>query len=466
MAPRTRSRRREDRRRDPTAELLSLDEIAERLAAALDLSTADETELAWIEEARDGASVRSLDEPEPGFGVGRTVLVRVREGRRRGSYRTGTGEPGEIAAGIRQAVAASRAAAPTADPLPRGEVPVEGPAGTAPPADSGSLWDEQLADLEPPRARQLLAAATGARERADLDWTRTRVVVLTGEGVERRAEATSATLRVLVEEEGGGAGRAVASARSLRELDPEAVVQRARRRAPFGSGPASDAPPPPGPVLFSPEAACALVSLLAEVTLSSRAFGAEGSPLAGMLGEHVFSPAVDLVDDGLDPQGLPFPFDLLGRPKRRVVLVEGGVPRSPAVDEELSARLRLPVTPHAVGPDEARPTHLFLLGRDDERSVLAAAEGGVWIGALEGLECFDPTRVATRGRVRGARRVEGGHLAEGLPELVWEDSLLRLFSRVLALGGDPVRLADPAFLGGTSAPMVVVDGAEELKRNS
>jgi hypothetical protein len=59
--------------------------------------------------------------------------------------------------------------------------------------------------------------------------------------------------------------------------------------------------------------------------------------------------------------------------------------------------------------------------------------------------------------------VEGGRLAGGLPELVWEDSLLRLFSRVLAVGGDPVRLADPAFLGGTSAPMLVVDGAEALR---
>jgi hypothetical protein len=133
------------------------------------------------------------------------------------------------------------------------------------------------------------------------------------------------------------------------------------------------------------------------------------------------------------------------------------------VDQALAARLRLPVTPHAVGPDEARPTHLFLLPREDEAGVLAAAEGGVWIGALEGLECFDRSRVATRARVLGARRVEGGRLAEGLPELVWEDSLLRLFSRVLAVGGEPVRLADPAFLGGTSAPMLVVDGAEALR---
>lgn len=453
-------------------ELLSLGEIAGRLGDALARSTADETELAWIETARDGAAARSLSELEPGLGAGRgrTILVRVREGRRRGSFRTGTGEPGEIAAGIRQAVAASRVAAPTAEPFP----PEEAPSAAGGPPDPGPLWDDELAELGQPRARQLLAAATGAGEQAHLEWTRTRVVVLTSEGVDRRAEATSATVRVVAEmerREGGrpagrsepgaarGAGSAASSARSLGALDLEAVVQRTRGRR---ADAVADAPPPDGPLLFSQEAACELVSLLAE-GLSSRVFEAEGSPLAGMLGEHVFSPAVDLVDDGLDPRGLPFPFDLLGRAKRRVVLIEGGVPRSPAVDQALSARLRLPVTPHSVGPDEARPTHLFLLPREDEAGVLAAAEGGVWIGALEGLECFDRSHVAARARVVGARRIEAGRFGEGLPELVWEDSLLRLFSRVLAVGGEPVRLADPAFLGGVSAPMVVVDGAEELR---
>lgn len=398
----------------------------------------------------------------------------MREGRRRGSFRTGAGDPGEIAAGIRQAVAASRAAAPAAEGLPRPEAPPRAGSGRDAPPDPGPLWDKELAALEPPRARQLLAGATGAGERAELEWTRTRVVVLTSTGVDRRAQATSATVRVVAEGDrrpGGrseagpppGAGRAAGSARSLAALAVEGVVRRARARvAETVARDVVERPPPTGPLLFSQEAAGALVSLLAS-GLSSRAFEAEGSPLAGMLGEHVFSPAVDLVDDGLDPGGLPFPFDLLGRPKRRVALIEAGVPRSPAVDQALAARLQLPVTPHAVGPDEARPTHLFLLPREDEAAVFAAAEGGVWIGALHGLECFDRSRVAARARVLGARRVAGGRLAEGLPELVWEDSLLRLFSRVLAVGGEPVRLADPAFLGGTSAPMLAVDGAEALR---
>ncbi len=436
--------------------------MAERLAQAMASSVADETEIAWIESVTKTASAgngRADEEDDSGAGVRRSVLVRTREGRRRGFFRTGSADPGELAAGIRQATAVSRAAGSPPDPVPEAGGDDPSTAGATPP-----LWDEAVAGLGAAMARELLAPRIAKTERARLEWSLTRVAVATSAGVERQARASAITHSVrsgLDVADGAGAGRAAASARFLDDLDLNAVVERARRRAPTGgTGEVHDRT---GPVLFSQEATCALVELLSEATLSSRAFEAEGSPLAGMLGEHVLSPDFDLVDDGLDPAGLPFPFDLLGRPKRRIAMIEGGVPRTPAVAEELSARLRLPPTPHAIGPEEAQPTNLFLLPRAPEAELLAAAEGGVWIGSFHGLECFDPGRVAARGRVRGACRVRAGVLGEPLPELVWEDSLLRLFSQVRGLGGEPVRLASRHLLGGTSAPMVVVEGAETLR---
>lgn len=437
---------------------LELDEVAERLTEAIAGSVADETEIAWIESSTRTASVgreRRGEGTAAGEGAWRSVVVRAREGRRRGFFRTGSPDPREIAAGIRQALAVSRSVEPAPEAVP------EGAGGAEPEVAAPALWDPEVAELGATLARELLTPLVARTERARLEWSVVRVAVATGAGVPRRAEATTATLRVRSGLGGAGAGRAAASARFLGDLDLPAIVERARRRAP--SGPAGEAPDRAGPVLFSQEATCALVELLAEATLSSSAFEAAGSPLAGMLGEHVLSPVVDLVDDGLDPGGLPFPFDLLGRPKRRIAMIEGGVPRTPAVSEELSPRLRLPVTPHAIGPDEARPTNLFLLSRVSETDLLAAAEGGVWIGSLHGLECFDPGRVAARGRARGACRVRAGVLEEPLPELVWEDSLLRLFSQVRALGASPVRLAGRDLLGGVSAPMVVVEGAEVLR---
>ncbi len=436
--------------------------MAGRLSEVLFTSVADETELAWIESSTRTASAgRERPDEEAGAAEGawRSVLVRAREGRRRGFFRTGSADPGELAAGIRQALAVSRALEPTLEPAL--EPASEGDGDGGPEGPVPALWDPDVAELGAALAREVLTPLVAKTERARLEWSLTRVAVATSGGARRQAQATTATLRVRSGLGGAGAGRAAASARFLGDLDLPAIVERARRRAP--SGAAGEAPDHAGPVVFSQEATCALVELFAEATLSSSAFEAAGSPLAGMLGEHVLSPVVDLVDDGLDPLGLPFPFDLLGRPKRRLAMIEGGVPRTPAITEELSAHLRLPVTPHAIGPTEARPLNLFLLTRVPEADLLAAAEGGVWIGSLHGLECYDPGRVAARGRVRGACRVRAGVLEEPLPELIWEDSLLRLFSQVRALGGDPVRLAGRHLLGGVSAPMVVVEGAETLR---
>ncbi|MGD2114292.1 MAG: metallopeptidase TldD-related protein [Acidobacteriota bacterium] len=474
----------------PERRLLSLEEIAGRLERALELSTADETELAWIETAdgrADGGGERTERLP-----VHRTILIRVREGARRGAHRTGAGEPSEILNGIRQAIAASRATAP---------LPVSGPwtentedeedgvadgslshAATEPSAPGP--WDPEVAALDPSGAADLLRSlvdAPGRTERMSLEWTLLRVVVRTGAGLDRRAEATAVTARAHAaapprsgppDRTGSHAGWAAGAARSLAALDPAGVLDRARQRAAApgpagpdpGGGASSALPTAEAPILFSPEAAASLVALLVRKAFSSSAFDSERSPLAGLLGEHVFAPEIDLVDDGLDPAGLPFPFDLLGRPRERIELVTAGVPRTPAVDEHLAARLGRRPTPHALGPEDARPIHPFLLPRHPPEEVMAAAEGGLWIAGFEELECFDPGRIAVRGRSIGARRVRGGELAEPVPAVIWEDSLLRLFSKVRALGGTPVVLAEDGGMGGVSAPMVCAAGAERLTR--
>ncbi len=58
----------------------------------------------------------------------------------------------------------------------------------------------------------------------------------------------------------------------------------------------------------------------------------ERSFFAGRIGERAFDPRVTLVDDALDPAGLPKAFDFEGTPKQRVPLVEEGVIRGPVWD--------------------------------------------------------------------------------------------------------------------------------------
>jgi predicted Zn-dependent protease len=217
------------------------------------------------------------------------------------------------------------------------------------------------------------------------------------------------------------------------------------------------------PLLLSQEAVARLLELLSTLTLSSLAFHERRAALRERLGSRVFHPAITLRDDPLDPRVLPFPFDLDGAPAAPVELIAEGVVRTPAVDERLARELALPVTPNAVSHDESRPDHLLLLPGGAAFAELArAAEGGLWVGALDPLESFDPMDLRFRATVRGARLLAGDGLGAPVPDLVWEDSLFAVLARVRAVGVETVTLARDV-LGGTAAPMLVVEPAAALR---
>ena len=65
----------------------------------------------------------------------------------------------------------------------------------------------------------------------------------------------------------------------------------------------------------------------------------------------------------------------------------------------------------------------------------------------------------------GVRRLDGDRLGDPLPDLVWEDSLFDVLSRVRAVGSEPVTVARDV-LGGTTAPMLVVEPAAPLRTKS
>lgn len=428
---------------------LPLDTIADRLAAVAERSPADETELLWTETLRGTAT----DAPRSG---GRRreapnrrslVQVRVRERGRVGFYRTGATSPQELDSAVRVALGQARLG-PEAPALP-----LPGPGRE--PAVIAELHDPAVARLDVPTATDLLAAGSEEGDHLLLEWRQLRCAVINSRGLDRRAEATAVTLTAR-HGHGPGAGRAAASARGLAALSAPRVVERARRRAATAGDGSEDAVPAAAPLLLAPEAAASLARLLADAALTSRGFLDATSFLAGRLDQQIFDPLFTLLDDGTDPAGLPFPFDAGGWPKRRVVLVDGGVLRSPAVDPALGRRLGRTPTPHAVGYDESRARHLFVAtGEAADDDLLAAADGGLWISALERPACHDPREGRFRAVARGVRRLHGGRLGAAVPDLCWEGELERVLAHLEAVGREPVVLANGA-VGATSAPALAL----------
>jgi predicted Zn-dependent protease len=460
-------------------DLLSPEEILERLERVLAASPADATEIAWLETGRAGVSNRQRD-PVPTPWRERTVLVRVAERGRAGFHRTGADSVGELESAVRQALGEARVGPPRA-PRPLAEA-------SAGEEETSDLFDPRLAGLDPEAARAWLAEGLEKDESATLDWSEARLVVTHSAGLRRTTRVTAATVAARCGR-GAGAGRAAASARALGAPALAAALERARNRraepgveddgetgletaAPGGGGAAHtadggrvddggadadateaprDTPGETLPVVLAAEAAAALVELLARFALAPRP-----ADLAPPLPDLQLDPALTLRDDPTDPEGLPLPFDLAGRAGRAVELLRDGRPAGAAAGGEAA--------PPSDGRDDGVRHLLLAAGDRGLGELLAAAEGGLWIAGLEAVECFDPGSLRFRARTVGTRQIAGGRLGAVEPPRLWEDRLDRALARLLGVGSERVTLAlGGSVLGGVTAPALALAEAAGLR---
>lgn len=421
--------------------------IADLLEGALERSPADETELVWT-EARHSRTTCTGDRPEIQRQHEITVLVRVLDRGRVGSHRLGAPSPGDLDNAVRAAMAQSRARQPLPG-LPHL------PSDDAPLPRLPRLYDRAVAALDADGVARLTGALDPISESAELSWAEARVAVFSSRGLRRGASATAIELAA---ESGRGSGRglAVDAARGLDGLSVEATLDVARHRR--SDDAAAEPPADLETAVLSPEATARLVALINREAFSAVAYYEGTSLLREHLGVQVFDRALNLRDDGTDPSGLPFPFDLEGTPKRRVELIDGGIPRTPALDQRQAAVLGLQPTGHAIAGADARAENLFLLpGRHDEAALLGLADGGVWVGRLGALECYEPRRLQVRALLSNVRRIRDGRLAEPLTDIVWRTSLLRSLASIQGLGAVSGRSqCGSSYLGCISAPAMVI----------
>jgi predicted Zn-dependent protease len=431
-----------------------LTEMESRFRSVLAASVAEETELVWLECERRQVATRTVRSAPPATPHERTVLVRVIDSGRLGQHRTVACDTGELEGAVRHALAQARVNPALASPF-------HFPSPEPPLAVAASLDDRALRELDEPGAVRRLQALVSRHELASLRWTVGRVAIFNSRGMARLQAFTAATLTVSCGRR-PGAGRAERSARSLAGLAAAEVVATARA-VHATAGPVATEVPPVGPALLSPLAVAALLDLLNRTALSARAYREGVSVLRQHLGVQVFDRRFALRDDATDMAGLPFPFDLEGTSKRPVDLVVDGKPSTPALDQRQAAIIGLAATGNAISGDDARAEHLAMQPGDaDEANLRQAADGGLWVGWIEAAECFDPAHGGFRALLRGVRQIRDGVLAEAVPDLVWEDSLMHVFAALPAIGSELVTLARGTF-GATRAPAMVVPALHNLE---
>jgi PmbA protein len=336
---------------------------------------------------------------------------------------------------------AERATAAAASAPPDDTFPGLAPAAQPPTVDG---YDEGTAALGPDdQARRAAAAIDAADDTPVFGFFTSAVSELavassTGLSVEQRM--TDATALVVAAAE-GCSGYAEQTSWRADELDPAAVTREATEKA-SRTKDAGELEPGVYRAVLEPYALADLLEYFSHDSLGALGLLEKRSYLSGRIGQRVLDEKLTIVDDPLDPNGLPKAFDFEGTPKRPVLLVEQGVARGVVWDRTTAARSDngASTTGHA-GPVESRdwgplPYSLSVApGEAEAVDELAELVGnGIYITRLHYLGVVDPRAGVVTGMTRdGTFRISNGRIGEPLVNLRFTVAVPDLLAEVFGL---------------------------------
>ncbi len=249
--------------------------------------------------------------------------------------------------------------------------------------------------------------------------------------------ATDADFNTVVTcEDGSGAAHRMSN--SLADVDVQALGEKAiltcldsRKPQPVEAGNYR--------VILMPEAVGALVAYLAYMGLGAKAVAEERSFICGKMGAKITGDAITLRDDGLDPAGMPMPFDFEGVAKAPVTLIEKGVARGVVYDTRTAAELHKTSTGHATGAGSTSgplPMNLFMdVGEETLEQMIAGCETGLLINRFHYVNVAERMSTQVTGMTRdGVFWIEGGRVCEPVRNLRFTQSILEALTGIESIG--------------------------------
>jgi PmbA protein len=312
------------------------------------------------------------------------------------------------------------------------------------------------------RARSAEGAALAVKgvtnsEGGGASFSRSAVALATTTGFYGRYAATSHSIGVAVlAGEGIGMERDYdhASARHASDLRvPEDIGRKAGDKAVRRLNPRS-MPSQALPVVFHPDEAASLVGHFAGA-ISGAAIARGVSFLKDRMGESVFAPGINIIDDPHRVRGLRSkPFDGEGVANSRRALIEDGKLTTWLLDCASARQLGLQTTGHAArgtgGPPSPSATNLYLeAGKLSVKELIADIKQGFYVTELMGMGVNGVTGDYSRGAA--GFWIENGEIAFPVSEVTIAGNLKDMFARLVPAN-------DLEFRHGTNAPTVRIEG--------
>jgi len=189
-------------------------------------------------------------------------------------------------------------------------------------------------------------------------------------------------------------------------------------------------------VVISPEAVDEIMNWLSYIGFGAESFQEGRSFMSGRLGERIMGENISIWDDGLDPRGIPMPFDFEGVPKQRIAIIENGIARNVVYSILTAHKEGKQSTGHALPPGEeiaAMPINIFFgTGKHTVDEMIASLERGLIVTRFHYINgLLDTRRALFTGMTRdGTFYVENGKIKYPVKNLRFTDSMLEAFSRV------------------------------------
>lgn len=377
------------------------------------------------------------------------VMVRVVVGKRRASATTNQLDEEGL---CRAAEAASAIARRAPEDPTFGGLPEPRPIQGAP-----SAYVERTAEATPldrARAVKLLCDAALARKLVCAGFVATNVqevAIASTTGTWAYAPQTHAEVQIAAIGDDGSAFAHRVSP-DFQTLDVDGVAKEAVAKAVRAQRP-RDMLPGTYEVVLEPYCVRDMVGFLGG-HFTGLAVEEGRSFVGGRIGQQVTGP-ITLVDDPLDPQGMPRAFDFEGQPSERITLLERGVARGIVYDSQTAHRAGVRTTGHALPANPfapAAPMHARLEPGDaSHEQLVAGVKNGLLVTRFHYTRWVHQLRTIVTGMTRdGTFAIENGEIAYPIKNLRFTQSYHEAWSGVRAIGKD-LHLLVPAEQFGLTA---------------
>jgi len=374
----------------------------------------------------------------------RWISVRVAIDHRTARATTNSFYPDSIRRAVEHALALARSAAPNPELLPMNEPSV---------VSETKRFDPATAAANPEHRGRAVAEAIrvveGAGQTAAGIYSTGQSVeaIFNSRGVAAWHAETMAQFSITAMA-GDSSGWAKASAVSHSAVDPVALARAASDKARLSRDP-QEVAPGRYTVILEPAAVLDLVGQIFG-DFSATAVNDSRSFLTDRLGKKLFGDNIHISDDVAHHLQAGVPFDGEGVPRRKLTLVDAGVPRELAYARSSAHRAGLEPTGHGFPlPNEVGEAPLNIVisgGSTTVNQMIASTDRGILVTRLWYIREVEPYEKIMTGMTRdGTFLIENGRITRGLRNFRFNQGVVELLNNVEALSPSVRASGEEAF---------------------